>query len=129
VIAPVVSVGAFTSGDPVVPRRAGEMVARGDSSGIKTHVPYKAKAATPRIRRSVILRAIDRRGARRIRKASGSTARIESAAVMLGSSGTMDGAAAALIEAAEPVLTESRTGGEFSIRRTHVSLPSNEFSR
>jgi hypothetical protein len=55
----------------VVPRRTG--VSRGASGKIQIHATYKAKAATPRTKRSVTLRATDRGGERRVRETLGST--------------------------------------------------------
>jgi hypothetical protein len=62
--------GAISAG-PVVPRKT--ELSGGASSEIKIHAAYKAKAATPRTRRSVTLRSTDRRGKRRVRETFDST--------------------------------------------------------
>jgi len=121
VIVPVVSVGTIPSDDLTVSRREDEFVGWADSWGIQTQAPYKAKATTPRISRSVILRAIDRCGRCRTCSTLGSTAMIESAGVSPGSSGTMGGAAASTIEATGVALTVSLAGVKFSIEHA----PSN----
>ena len=68
--------GTISAGS-VVPRRTG--VSRAASGKIQIHATYKAKAATPRTKRSVTLRATDRGGERRVRETLGSaTAMTES---------------------------------------------------
>ena len=59
------------SAGSVVPRRTG--VSRAASGKIQIHATYKAKAATPRTKRSATLRATDRGGERRVRETLGST--------------------------------------------------------
>jgi hypothetical protein len=81
------------------------------SVGSQTHAAYKAEAAIPRIRRSVILRAIDRRA-------------IASESVTLGNSGTMDGAAKSIGDAAGFALTDALAWEESSIERPLRTGPS-----
>jgi hypothetical protein len=104
VIAAVASVGANSSGR-IAPRRTS--VARGGSGAIQIHTAYKAKAATPRISRSVILRATDRGAERRVSKTLGSIAITASERVTPGNSGTLAGAAEAIAGAGACALTGS----------------------
>jgi hypothetical protein len=69
---------------------------RGASIGSQIHAAYKAKATIPRIRRSAILRAIDRLAGRKISNTLGSTDIIASECVTLGNS---DGTAESIGEA------------------------------
>jgi hypothetical protein len=104
VIAAVDSAGANSSGR-IAPRRTS--VARGGSGAIQIHAAYKTKAATPRISRSVILRATDRGAERRVSKTLGSTAITASERVTPGNSGTLAGAAEAIAGAGACALTGS----------------------
>ena len=90
---------------------------RGASGESQIHAAHKAKAATPRIRRSVILRPIDRGAGSKIRKTRGSTDIIASERVTLGNSGITDGAATSIGDAAGLALTDSLVCGESSIER------------
>jgi len=119
------SAGANSSGR-IAPRRTS--VARGGSGTIQIHAAYKAKAATPRITRSVILRATDRGAERRVSKTLGSTAITGSERVTPGNSGTLAGAAEAIDGAAVCALTgTSLAWKEPTIEPTPADKPVCEF--